>query len=242
MGFGILTFGYYLAFLVGMLWQSEIWGILLLLLGCVMIMVALASLMEYESLFRNALFFSLFLAVSAFYRLLFWLSEQFLWDASAFSDSVFDAVKIAEFLIFAAFQVLLLLAVRRLANDVENPKIVASATRNTVFLGLYVAVQLLSVTPFPAAAYFALSARLIQIVYHVLIGVMLVTCYMQICDEGDVDMPLKKSRFAFVNKIREERARREQAAADSVTKYAEDRLRKRREKREQKRRNGGKRR
>ena len=76
------------------------------------------------------------------------------------------------------------------------------------------------------------SAMLLQIVYHVLVGVMLVSCYMRICDAEDEDMPLRRSRFAWVNRIREERARREQAAADSVTKYAEDKLKKRREERE----------
>ena len=55
---------------------------------------------------------------------------------------------------------------------------------------------------------------------------------MRICDEGDADMPLKKSRFAWVNRIREERARREQRAVDSVTEYAEEQLRKRNAERE----------
>ena len=55
---------------------------------------------------------------------------------------------------------------------------------------------------------------------------------LRICDEGDKDMPLKKSRFAWVNKMREERARREQRAADSVTEFAEARLRRKREERE----------
>lgn len=239
MGFGILTVGYYIAFLVGMIWQSEIWGGLVLLLGCVLMMVALASLMEYEHSFRIALFFSAFLTFSAIYRTFYLLSEQLLWDLSVFSGSVLYAVEIAEFVAFVIFQVAMLLAVRRLASDVDDPKIVGAATRNTVVLGLYAAVQLLSVASFPAAAYFALSARLLQIVYHLLIGGMLISCYMRICDERDEDMPLKKSRFAFVNRMREERARREQAAADSVTKYAEDRLKKKREKREQRRRNGG---
>ena len=241
MGFGVLTVGYYITFLVGMIWQSEIWGVLLLLLGCILMMAGLNSLSEYEQSFRRALIFSAVLTLSAIYRTAQLLSEQLLFDAPIFSESVLSVVEIVEFLAFVVFQVLMLLALRRLASDVENPRIIGSATRNTVVLGLYAAVQLLSVTPFTAAAYFKLSARLLQIVYHVLIGIMLITCYMQICDEEDLDMPLKKSRFAFVNRIREERARREQAAADSVTKYAEDRLRKKREQREERRRNGGKR-
>lgn len=232
MGFGILTAGYYIAFLVGMMWQSEIWGILLILLGCAMLLYAISRLMEYEYSFRNALFFGVVLLLPSVYRLLFWLSENFLWELPVFSDSIFETVKLAEFVAFAAFQLTLLLAIRKLARDVDNPRIAASTERNMVCLGLYVAVQLISKTPFSAAVYFAFSAMLLQIVYHVLVGVMLVSCYMRICDAEDADMPLRRSRFAWVNRIREERARREQAAADSVTKYAEDKLKKRREERE----------
>lgn len=232
MGFGILTAGYYIAFLVGMLWQSEIWGILLILLGCVMLLYALSRLIEYEYSFRNALFFGVVLILPAVYRLLFWLSENYLWELSIFSSSILETVKIVEFLVFVAFQLTLLLSVRSLARNVDNPKIASSATRNMVFLGLYAAVQLLSTLPIGFASYFVLSAMLLQIVYHVLIGVMLGSCYMRICDAEDEDMPLRKSRFAWVNRFREERARREQAAADSVTKYAEDKLKRRREERE----------
>lgn len=232
MGFGILTAGYYLAFLVGMLWQSEIWGVLLLLLGLVMISVALIRLSEYEQSFRSALFFSTVLILPALYRVLYWLSDNFLWELSICSQSVYWVVKTVEFIVFTVFQLLLLLAIRRLAVDVDNPRIAASAVRNTVALFLYAAAQLLALLPLSFAAYFGLSAFLLQIVYHVLVGVMLVSCYMRICDAADEDMPLKKSRFAWVNRMREERARREQAAADSVTKYAEDKLKKRRAERE----------
>lgn len=232
MGFGILTVGYYIAYLVGMIWQSEIWGALLILLGCVMIAAALLRLSEYEQGFRHALFFGILLILTAVYRVLFWLSSNLLWDVAFFSDYVSEIVLIVEFILFLVFQGLLLLSVRKLASDVEVPKIVSSATRNLVFLGIFGVIRLVAALPFPAAAYFSLSATLVQIVYHILIGIMLGSCYMRICDEGDEDMPLKKSRFAWVNRFREERARREQRAADSVTEYAENKLRKQKAERE----------
>ena len=66
--------------------------------------------------------------------------------------------------------------------------------------------------------------------------VLIFKCYAKICDEDDVDMPLKKSRFAFVNKFREETARREQKAADESVEYARQKLEKRRQDRQRKRR------
>ena len=101
MGFGILTVGYYITYLVGMLWQSEIWGALLILLGCVTITAGLLRLSEYERSFRNALFFGVVLILPAIYRVLFWLSENLLWNTAVFSGFVWSVVQITEFLLFA---------------------------------------------------------------------------------------------------------------------------------------------
>ena len=43
---------------------------------------------------------------------------------------------------------------------------------------------------------------------------MLFSCYAKICDESDVEMAQKPSRFAFVNRFREENERR-RAEADA---------------------------
>lgn len=226
MGFGFLTAGYYLTYLVGMIWKDELWGALIVLLGCVAIAMGLQKLSEYEKSFRSAMTFDLLMLLPALYRVFAWLSENLLWNTVIFSDTVTLAVDLAEFAIFLGFEASLLLSVRRLATGVEVPKIVQAAWRNLIFLGLYGGVSAVAYLPVSFAVYFSLCAMLLQILYHILIGIMLASCYMRICDEGDEEMPLKKSRFAWVNKMREERAAREQRAADSVTEYAEARLRK----------------
>lgn len=232
MGFGILTVGYYLTYLVGMIWKDEIWGLLLLLSGCFVIAAALRRLSEYEATFRNALVFDLLMLLPAAYRTLGWLSDHLLWDLPIFGKTVLQIAEYAELLIFFAFGLTLLLSIRKLAVDVDDLRIVTSATRNLVFLGIYTVLWFLSSLPTPVRGVFALMAMLVQIVYLILMGVMLVSCYMRICDEGDEEMPLPKSRFAWVNKLREERARREQRAADSVTEYAERKLKRQKEERE----------
>ena len=232
MGFGILTVGYYLTYLLGMIWKDEIWGALLILLGCVLLAIALLRLSEYESGFRYALIFDALMVLPAVYRILVWLSDSFLWDLPFLGSTAETVAEYVEFALFLGFGVALLAAVRSLASDLEDTKIVTASVRNLVFLGIYAICLILTTLPFGFAGLFGLAAMLVQLVYHVLMGVMLVSCYMRICDEGDKDMPLKKSRFAWVNRFREERARREQRAVDSVTEYAEGKLKKRQEERE----------
>ena len=231
MGFGILIAGYYMTYLLGMIWKKELWGGLLILLGCVVIAMALLRLSEYEGRFRYAQIFNALMLLPALYRILKWLSDNLLWDAPFFSEKGISAVGYVEFALFFGFGVALLAAIRSLATDVEETKTVLAATRNLAFLGIYAVLWVVASLPFEFARYFALSAMLVQLVYLVLMGVMLVGCYMRICDESDADMPLRKSRFAWVNRIREARAEREQRAADSVTEYAERKLRRQREER-----------
>ena len=232
MGFGILIAGYYMTYLLGMIWKAELWGGLLILLGCVLTALALLRLSEYESSFRYAQVFNALMAGPALYRVLTWLSDHFLWDAAVFSEAGLNVVGYVEFALFFGFGITLLRAVRTLASDVEESAIVLAAIRNLTFLCIYAVFWIIASLPFDFARYFSLGAMLVQIVFLVLMGIMLVKCYMRICDEEDADMPLRKSRFAWVNRMREARAEREQRAADSVTEYAERKLRRQREERE----------
>ncbi|MBO5269160.1 MAG: hypothetical protein J6B77_00135 [Clostridia bacterium] len=232
MGFGILIAGYYLTYLVGMIWKTEIWGPPIILLGCVLCIMGLLKLSEYETQFRVPMLVNALMLVPSIYRVVHYFASESLWDTPIFSSDVLNAVQYVEFLLFSLFGLALLFSIRKLAADVEDQKIVTASVRNAVFVGLYMILQFCSVLPVAVKAYFALAAMLVQLVLHVLMGLLLVSCYMRICDESDKDMPLKKSRFAWVNKMREARAEREQRAADSVTEYAEKKLRARREERE----------
>ena len=242
MGFGILLVGYYLTFLLGDLWKGDLhkdfdnidilWP-LLLLLGSAIVLTALTRLTEYEKSFRVPMIFGCVMTLPALYRVLSWMSVAFLWGETAlFSDAVKAGVEYMEFILTLGFGISLLLAVRKLASDVEDSKIVVASVRNLVFLGLFTILWIVSQIPFPYARLVEDASFVTKIIYHILVSVMFISCYMRICDESDKDMPIKQSRFAWVNKIREERARREQRAADSVTEYAENKLRKQRAERE----------
>ena len=51
-------------------------------------------------------------------------------------------------------------------------------------------------------------ALILSLATAILNSIMLFSCYGKICDENDVDMPQKPSRFAFVNRMRAERDER----------------------------------
>ena len=132
----------------------------------------------------------------------------------------------------------MLYAILQIAKETEVQKIRVSSVRNFVFMCIYELLLIVAYLPFPFVEsykrYFSMPIILLYFVLIVLNLVLIFTCYANICDEGDVDMPLKKSRFAFINKIREETARREQKAADDSVEYAKKKLEERQRKRRKK--------
>jgi hypothetical protein len=68
--------------------------------------------------------------------------------------------------------------------------------------------------------YFSLPVMLFYFAWIILDVVLLVSCYARICDESDVDMPYKKSRFAFINKLNE----KEQKASEENAAYAKQKM------------------
>jgi hypothetical protein len=237
MGFGILIAGYYTTYLIGMLMVSEIYGALIVLFGYLVMASALLRLSEYHDGFRSALFFDGFIALFALYRVLYCLSDMLLWQSGIFSEGVRYYAELVEILLFLCLHVTLLLAVRGLAASVELPKVVFSSVRNLVVLGIYTVLSIMVRLPAETVGewvkYLAGPTALLQIAFYILMAVLLTTCYMRISDESDVDMPLRPSRFKWLNRFREETARREQAAADSTREYAEQRLRERQRAREE---------
>lgn len=134
------------------------------------------------------------------------------------------------------FHACLLYAIRAIAKETEVAKLSYAAARNFVFVCVYWVLSSIALLPFSFVEgykrYFSMPIILLYFAWIILNLVLIFGCYANICDESDVDMPLKKSRFAFVNKIREETARREQKAADDSVEYARRRLEERKAKRE----------
>ena len=121
------------------------------------------------------------------------------------------------------FHAALLFAIRKLALETEVNKIAVNAVRNFVFICFYYFVYLLSFLPIASVqacvGELALIAWVIYLAWIVLDLVLIFSCYAQICDESDQDMKQKPSRFAFVNRFREELDRRQQKAFEESQVY-----------------------
>ena len=64
-----------------------------------------------------------------------------------------------------------------------------------------------------------------QVVYSAINCFLIFKCYAMICPEGQEDMPRKKSKFEFVNKIREKKDAKEEKAIEDMKNYYEEKLR-----------------
>ena len=82
-------------------------------------------------------------------------------------------------------------------------------------------------TPKEYTKYFSGPVLILYFVWIIFNLVLIYSCYARICDESDVDMEQKPSRFAFVNKMRAESEERSRAAAERQAKYKEEKRKKR---------------
>ena len=238
MGFGLLFLGYFMTHLMSVFSL----GCVVRLVGYALMIYAFTKLHKYNVAFRfpfytgfamlgvtladcyakvGKLFYD-YLLINSFY-----LPEGFE-ETVASADDAFSFV----------FHTCLLYAIIQIAKDTEVEKIRVASVRNFVFMCIYAVLIMISKLPFAFVEnykrYFSMPIILLYFAIIILNLVLIFTCYANICDESDVDMPLKKSRFEFVNKFREETARREQKAADESVEYARKKLEERRARRQRK--------
>ena len=122
------------------------------------------------------------------------------------------------------FHAALFYAVWSIAREIGLPKLMQGAVRNAVVMGLYYLIYLIALLPFTWVAvyrqYMAPIATLMPLVWAILNAVLIYSCYKNICKEGDEEVPLRVSRFAFVNKIRQEMERKEQKGIEATIEHA----------------------
>ncbi len=103
------------------------------------------------------------------------------------------------------YTLMLLVAIYRIANDTEVHSIAAKAQRNMVLFVIYNAIVLF--LDFPAESIrkieefliqkfaFGLFMFIVKDILFILNLVLIYSCYMWICKEGDEDMPEKERKF-----------------------------------------------
>lgn len=214
MGFGWLFIGYFATYFIAFSRLS--YGFMLI--GCLFMWRGLSKLGNFNPAFGRARIPLLATMAVKLYMCLSLLNEFAALGLSMFASPVSTVFEVSEYIADAAFNIMLLLAIKSITSDLKLVKQYNASVRNMTIISIYYAFALLWMIPFKipddvnsGIVLFLLISRLL---WSVLDLILLYSCYMYICPAGDEDMPLKKSRFEFINRFREATARRQQKALD----------------------------
>jgi hypothetical protein len=151
------------------------------------------------------------------------------------SAEVKGAIGYVEQIVSLLFQSAMLFAIRAIAKETEVRKVSDGAVRNFVFLCMYAVSYALSQwLPIKDQKVMVAMAGCVWILYFACILLnhwLIFSAYSQICDEEDLDMAQRPSRFAFINRLREKtEAKNQKARAEYAAYRAEKTERKQRKK------------
>lgn len=228
MGFGILFIGYLLVSM-GIFVP---FGFVMRLGGYALMALAFLKLKEFQKAFIYPLIAALVMTVYGIYSTVYQGAEKLSLPLPDFFESISGVVLCIGLVGFVALNILISLAIYKIASDVELNKPKASSVGNVIIVSIFGLLAALWLSPLGNndfyKKYFGLPMILMLLGSIVLYLVLIFSCYMYICPEGDEDMPQRESKFEFVNKLRNESERRtEQAIRDTeeyVRKKQKDRL------------------
>lgn len=217
MGFGLLFLGYLLQINFVYAGFTDIFAYLLIFAG-------ITKLSVYNRSFKRAriVLFPL-IAVGGVYFVVEVL--RFFVTDSDLLKSAGDFISIISLVLVAIFSYFTLSGIEKIAQDTELPRIGARAVRN-IFLGsVYYILALILLINHPTIndmnRYLGVPHWLFGLAFMVLNAMLIYSCYMWICLEGEEKMPVKPSRFAFVNRIRQSQDAKEREAHDRARNLAQ---------------------
>ena len=224
MGFGWLLIGYFIATLM----SFNLFGAIFRVVGFGIAAYGARKLSDYHRCFSLLTLASgVGVAVSLLGSALSisnFLYENMIISEKFISDGLANAFGYARYAAELVFTLVLCVAISRLTKETGELKLTYVAIRNLVIYCVYFALQficwlpheyvgtLLQLTALPAVV------QLISFVVIILNILMIFSCYRRICDESDVEMAQKPSRFEFVNQMRAEREEKERARREKFSK------------------------
>ena len=197
MGFGILFLGYFVGLIIGLGYLS-----VFRVAGAVMTTVAALKLRRYDRKFDLLLIASIINL--AFYGVKSVMDLLVLLGMMSGEGIVQTAMLFLHYPITFGFHVCLLIGIRSIAKDTDSQSIFFGATRNIVFHGIVFVFQIVTLLPVKILNNLSVLAIIFHLVLTIFDLVLIFRSYAQICDEDDVEMEQKPSRFAFVNRMRKE--------------------------------------
>lgn len=219
MGFGILFISYLLSFFISLV----NYGYVIRLAGYAMMALALLKLREYGREFTYPLVASVALIVYGIYDFVYQGAGAISVQLPSFFDAAFGVMEYISIGVIVVFNVALLYAVYSITSRLELYKQRNAAVRNIIFVLVYFVLTVLAIGPLRGntvyTKYFGLPTLLLQLAWIILNSVLIFSCYMYICPEGDEDMPRKKSKFGFIDKLIDESDRRMEQASKDTQEY-----------------------
>ena len=240
MGFGYLLLGYLFTFLLTMTANRLGIGSLSLLFGEVLMLLGTIKLEKYEKRFFFAKPLLVALLAGGLYQavreVLAFCKISVPLFSSEFAGTLYNWYL---FLFIMLLQAALLFAIVSLAKGVGLLHIASKAYRNLIFLGLYGVLYLIRYLPFEGLAaakpYLTIPMALCLLLVIGLNLFLFLSCMKNIAPAGEEEPEPKRYRWEFLNKIGDTFEKNRREAAESGRAYAEEKLRKRKEEREQKR-------
>ena len=234
MGFGILFIGYMLV----ALGVFVPFGFIMRLGGYALMAIAFLKLREFGKAFIYPLIISVIMTIYGIYCAIYQGAEKL----SIPLPEIFESAEGVMLWIGLAGTIALNLSIAystyRIASDVDLSKPKNAAVRNAVIVSLFGILAALWLSPVGNndfyKKYFGLPMILLLLISMALYLVMIFSCYMYICPEGDEDMPRHESKFDFVNKMRNESDRRTEQAVRETEEYVRKKQKERLERLEQK--------
>ncbi|MBE6590188.1 MAG: hypothetical protein E7643_08415 [Ruminococcaceae bacterium] len=236
MGFGYLTIGYLIAFLLYLTVQALGVGSLAFLLGYLLMFYGLMSLCRYESAFSTAKWFLLPMMLGALYLLLADVSNLFLLGIPFVSGTVREVANWILFALEVIFQFALLYGIRMISDSVGIKKQSFAAVRNTIFVGIYALLyisQSLSMAD-SVKVYVVIFTNIFNLVWIACNLLLLLGCTKNICREGDEEITPRRSRFEWVNRMGDAYERTHNKLNESARADGEAFMRRRQEKKRNK--------
>lgn len=242
MGFGLLFIGYFLTMI-----NSPIFGLFGTLIragGCALMICAAVKLGKYNKAFDltfiGAILMAAMSAVLIAINIDGLLYNSLITSDKLFSDFAKTVVGYVEQGISFVFNSFLLWGILKISKETEVKKITVAAIRNYIFVCAYYLLYVISFLPFngirSAQSEFAVITWILYFVWIGLNLFLLFNCYATICDEDDLEMERKPSKFDFVNKFRDEFDKKSQKAREADMLYRQERRQKREDRRKGKKR------
>ena len=224
MGFGLLLIGYFMASVM----SFNVFGAFFKLAGYALAFFGIKKLAQYHKSFSFlALSCISVIAISAgcaIGNLSDFLCDNQIVSEKLISDTLVNVFTYARYALEFVFNALLCISVFAISKETGAPKLVYISIRNLVIYCLYFILQVVCWVPTEAVRAFlektALPAwvLILNLLILILNVLMLFSAYTKICDESDVEMKQKPSRFEFINRMREEKEERARQRAQRYKK------------------------